>query len=415
MPWLGYALSTTSGPLHVIFVETGSGRKLISLCTHHSFLLPPVSGFLSAMDILSTYQKPGIPFVRISAPMVRYTKLPFRLLLRQYGIDLAYTPMIMADSFVSSAKARDVEFTTCAVKLLIIQSRWALQSSLGSSLLRNPQRIAELIRSARSVVPRWRIQPASPNSTGGDQQTQNPTVYRTQGPFSVSAKIRVVPSGVRARGEDTHTTGISATVDVCRQLASMGVDWITLHARTPEQRSSEPAEWDLVRQLVETGIRHATTGDCLPIVLNGDVKSSEDAYHAYSRTKCSGVMVARGLLTNPRLFSTETPDVMDRNLHELVQRWLQLSTQHPGGTTFRTIHQHVYWMMESYLDRSRRLLLHSVNSFAGLVDWLEDYWHIREQTDSNDLNPDTMIAVNLPIKACHNYSPFVEHICAENH
>ena len=50
--------------------------------------------------------------VRICSPMVRYSKLPFRMLVRLYDCDIAYTPMIMADSFSSSALARDNEFTT---------------------------------------------------------------------------------------------------------------------------------------------------------------------------------------------------------------------------------------------------------------------------------------------------------------
>jgi len=36
------------------------------------------------------------PFVRFLSPMVRYSKLPFRLLCRRYGADLAFTPMILA-------------------------------------------------------------------------------------------------------------------------------------------------------------------------------------------------------------------------------------------------------------------------------------------------------------------------------
>jgi tRNA-dihydrouridine synthase len=40
--------------------------------------------------------------VTICAPMVRYSKLPFRLAVRKWGTDIAYTPMIMADSFVNS-------------------------------------------------------------------------------------------------------------------------------------------------------------------------------------------------------------------------------------------------------------------------------------------------------------------------
>lgn len=51
--------------------------------------------------------------------MVRYSKLEFRTLVRKYGVDLCYTPMIMADSFCQSNKARLNEFTTNKCKNLI--------------------------------------------------------------------------------------------------------------------------------------------------------------------------------------------------------------------------------------------------------------------------------------------------------
>lgn len=41
-----------------------------------------------------------------------YYRLEFRSLVRKYGVDLCFTPMIMADSFNQSIKARDNEFTT---------------------------------------------------------------------------------------------------------------------------------------------------------------------------------------------------------------------------------------------------------------------------------------------------------------
>ena len=44
--------------------------------------------------------------VKICAPMVRYSKLPFRLLVSEYDCDLAFSPMIMAESFAVSQKAR---------------------------------------------------------------------------------------------------------------------------------------------------------------------------------------------------------------------------------------------------------------------------------------------------------------------
>ena len=41
-------------------------------------------------------------------------RLPFRQLVRLYDVDLVYSPMITADSFILSQRARDVEFTTNA-------------------------------------------------------------------------------------------------------------------------------------------------------------------------------------------------------------------------------------------------------------------------------------------------------------
>ena len=50
--------------------------------------------------------------VRICAPMVRYSKLAFRNLVRLYDVDVAFSPMILADSFYQSQAARDNELTT---------------------------------------------------------------------------------------------------------------------------------------------------------------------------------------------------------------------------------------------------------------------------------------------------------------
>eukprot|EP01083_Nonionella_stella_P075520 205348_1 len=60
-----------------------------------------------ATDFESDYK-----FVKMVAPMVRYSKLPFRMLCRKWGADLCFTPMIIADSFNRSAKARDSSMTT---------------------------------------------------------------------------------------------------------------------------------------------------------------------------------------------------------------------------------------------------------------------------------------------------------------
>ncbi|CAL8088871.1 unnamed protein product [Orchesella dallaii] len=60
--------------------------------------------------------------VKMCAPMVRYTRLPFRLLVREYDTDVVFSPMILADSFVKSEQCRQHEFTTCSEDIpLLVQ------------------------------------------------------------------------------------------------------------------------------------------------------------------------------------------------------------------------------------------------------------------------------------------------------
>ena len=52
-------------------------------------------------------------FVGVLAPMVRYSKMPFRVCCHRWGCDAAYSPMLVADSFIRCARARDRDLTTC--------------------------------------------------------------------------------------------------------------------------------------------------------------------------------------------------------------------------------------------------------------------------------------------------------------
>ena len=134
---------------------------------------------------LFTYKKPMELFesgemVKICAPMVRYTKLQFRQLIRKYNCDLTYTPMIMCDSFTRSLKARHVEFSTNETdRPMIVQfaannaddwatasqfvrnfsdgvelncgcpQRWAIQEGVGSALIEKNSLVCEMIKETR--------------------------------------------------------------------------------------------------------------------------------------------------------------------------------------------------------------------------------------------------------------------------
>jgi len=85
------------------------------------------------------------------------------------------------------------------------------------------------------------------------------------------------------------------TVEVARTLESAGAAMVCVHARTREQFYSGKADWDVIARV------KAAVG--IPVIGNGDVFSREDAERMREQTGCDYVMVARGALGNPWIFT----------------------------------------------------------------------------------------------------------------
>uniref|UniRef100_A0A1B6M4W7 tRNA-dihydrouridine(20a/20b) synthase [NAD(P)+] n=1 Tax=Graphocephala atropunctata TaxID=36148 RepID=A0A1B6M4W7_9HEMI len=295
------------------------------------------------------------PLVKVCAPMVRYSKLQFRSLVRQYNCDLCFTPMIMADSFVKSAKARDNDFTTNEDdRPLIVQfaannveefvsaaeivspycdgvdlncgcpQRWAMKEGYGSALLHKPELIRDLVLQLRNRIPK---------------------------PFSVSVKIRLLSE-------------LRRTVELCKAVEACGATFVSVHGRTPSQRT-EPVNIAAFKQ-----IRDSVT---LPLIANGDVKTLQDAERLQRQTGYNGVMSARGILQNPALFAGH-----DKTPTSCVEEWVNLSLT--SGLNFVCFHHHLVFMVEKVMNKANRRVFNNLNTTASVVQYLVDYFGIEVPT-----------------------------------
>lgn len=286
--------------------------------------------------------------VKICAPMVRYSKLPFRMLVRKYDCDLAYTPMIIANCFVNSLKARDSDFTTCPEdRPLIVQfaastaqdfadaaeivapfsdgadlncgcpQRWAMAEGYGACLLGKPELLCEMVQQARNRVQR--------------------------DDFTVSIKIRI------------HKD-MKKTVEMCQRAEKSGASWISVHGRTKEQRC-QPVNHEAIR-LIKDSV-------CIPVVANGDIRSMGDVALVREQTGVDGVMAARGMLANPAMYagSEETP-------LQCIRDWLDISLS--LGTPFPCFHHHLIYMLEKTLSRAERRIFNSLASTSAVVEYLRE-------------------------------------------
>ncbi|PHH65475.1 hypothetical protein CDD81_2255 [Ophiocordyceps australis] len=270
-------------------------------------------------------------FVHACAPMVRYSKLAFRQTVHQFGVDLCWTPMILAKEFNRNSFARDSDLSVstlprqpptiiqfganCPTELSRAASlaaccvsgidlncgcpqSWACASCLGAALMSRRELVRDMVMETRARLVRdgWLV-------GFDDSQVASPLGR------SVSVKIRL------------HSD-LRRTIDFVDTLVGLGgsrgqrlVDWITIHPRTRNTPSSVPIDTEALQLLTS---RYAAT---LPILLSGDVFDLADLpivpHHASStapdaattaapkpsNTGLAGFMSARGLLANPALFA----------------------------------------------------------------------------------------------------------------
>ncbi len=83
--------------------------------------------------------------------------------------------------------------------------------------------------------------------------------------------------------------------EMAKALEAAGADLIAVHGRTREQMYAPSADYGIIR-LVKESVS-------VPVVGNGDVYTAEDALRMLRETGCDGVMLARGALGNPFLFT----------------------------------------------------------------------------------------------------------------
>ena len=104
---------------------------------------------------------------------------------------------------------------------------------------------------------------------------------------------------------------------------------LTLHGRTQRQQSHGLADWNEIEQAARLRDRMAPE---IPILGNGDVLSLAEAHDKASRHQLDGIMIGRGIFSNPWLFNSEQRErTMDEKL-QLLWKHTRLFHETWGNT-----------------------------------------------------------------------------------
>jgi len=223
----------------------------------------------------------------ILAPMDGVTDLPFRVMTRRLGSAMSYTEFINAIDVLNGHPRlpRQVKFLdeerpvvfqiyddnadrmveACQVLELLnpdiidinmgCPAKTVSHRGAGAGLLRQPEKVAEIVTKlvANMKVP-------------------------------VTAKIRL--------GWDDKSRNY---LEIARIIEDCGASLLAVHGRTRMQNYTGNADWDAIAEIKQIL--------SIPVLGNGDVTSSADIERMFLHTGCDGVMIGRGAIENPWIFS----------------------------------------------------------------------------------------------------------------
>ncbi|MCI4381402.1 hypothetical protein PGIGA_G00251270 [Pangasianodon gigas] len=270
--------------------ETKQEETAAELKTEESQMKPPpvkTVGPLMDDDIikLRPCEKKQVDFrdKLYLAPLTTCGNLPFRRVCKRFGADITCGEMAMCTNLLQGQASE-----WALLKRHHTEDVFGVQGG-GCGLMTRTNKFEQIVRGMNSVLD--------------------------------------VPLTVKIR------TGVQQSCNIAHklipELKKWGVSMITLHGRSREQRYTKLADWSYIDTC-------SKLADPVPLFGNGDILSYEDAMRA-RETGVSGIMLARGALIKPWLFTEIKEqrhwDISSSERLQILQDFTHFGLEHWGSDT----------------------------------------------------------------------------------
>ncbi len=286
------------------------------------------------------------------APMADVSDQSFRYIARKFGVGLTFTQMVSAKGIIEN------DFNT--LRYLAFDKS---EKPIGVQLLgNNPEifvaAVKEIIKFKPDVIDvncGCPVENVAKNKMGACLMS-NPKLVgkiisqmkKVAGDIAISAKFRL--------GDDEKNITV---IDNAKAAEDNGASFITVHARYKKDRYDQESKWEQLAKVKEA--------ISIPIVGNGSIFCAPDAIRMKEETGVDSVMVARGALGNPFLFSRYN-SIVDKNFDPGLPDIYQVKD---------TVLEHCRYLLREYGD------VRGLNYIKKNIIWYYKYYNgINEFIDS---------------------------------
>lgn len=259
----------------------------------------------------------------VCAPMVDASELPFRMLCREFGTTLCYTPMMHSRLLVEQAGYAEEHFSTCAADRPLIAQLCGHDPAV-------------VLAAARVLQDRG-VDAIDLNlgCPQGIARRGRYGAFLLDEPETILAIVRALAGGLRVpvTCKIRVLATQEATLKLARDIEAAGASLLTVHGRQRAnmKQNITTADWDII-----AAIKRELK---IPVIANGSIGCFADVEECLRLTGVDGVMSSEALLENPGLFAANMPtagplpSAVPANAFALSRRYLEIARE----TNFKNV------------------------------------------------------------------------------
>ena len=304
----------------------------------------------------------------ILAPMAGVSDLPFRVICKKFGPSLVCTEMVSSKAlYFDSYKTRKMMNLENEERPVSVQIFGNDPETMGFA--------AKEVSESANIVDINMGCPAPKIVKNGDGSRLLLDLDKCREIIRAVVQNSKVPVTVKTRkGWDSQHV---VAVDLAKIAEEEGVKAITIHGRTRNEFYGGKVDRDIIKNVKEAV--------SIPVIASGDVTDEKSAAEMFEYTGCDGIMIGRGAIGNPWIFSEiihylQTGEILERPTNkeklEIIKDHYNLAIENKGEeVAIKEMRKYLAYYTKNMANSSEfRYEVNKLVSQKKVISLLESYF-----------------------------------------